>query len=285
MSPGLNLSSSFRSLNFSMNNLSGNFSFLWLRNLTNLERIDLSGNVRLAVGVNFPGWTPPFQLKELVLSRCDIDKKIFAEPHFLRIQNYLEVLGLSNNNLSGSFPSWLFTQKPTLLYLNLGNNLLSWSLDQIVHSRTSIQAISLSQNRISGHLPANISSIFPNTTFLDFSGNSISGRIPSHLCNISSLEYLNLSNNNLSGELPSCLFSDHPMLKTLKVSNNKLSGPILGGKSHLSIKWELYLDGNNFEGELPRYLKGRFESMGTLDFHGNKLSGKPKFFLWFLPNL
>ncbi|CAL5029692.1 unnamed protein product [Urochloa decumbens] len=280
-----NISSSLRMLDISMNKLSGNFSFLWLRNLRNLEKIDLSGNVDLAIGVNFPGWTPPFQLKELLLSGCDTDKTIFAQPHFLRTQNYLEVLDLSNNSLSGSFPSWLFAPQSTLVYLNLRNNLLSGSLDHIKSTQTNLLAISLSSNNISGHLPANISSIFPNAAFLDFSGNTISGEIPSDLCNISSLEYLDLSYNNLSGELPSCLFADHPILKTLKLSNNKLGGPILGGKSHLSIRWEIYLDGNNFEGELPRYLTGNFEFQGTMDFHGNKLSGKLNVSLWFLPNL
>ncbi|CAL5070383.1 unnamed protein product [Urochloa decumbens] len=280
-----NISSSFRTLDISMNKLSGNFSFHWLRNLTNLEKINLSGNVQLAIGVNFPGWTPPFQLKELLLSDCGIDKSIFAEPHFLRTQNCLEVLDLSNNSLSGSFPSWLFAPHSTLLYLNIGNNLLSGSLDQIISAQTNLLAISLSLNRISGHLPANISSIFPNATLLDFSGNTIAGEIPSGLCNISSMEYLDLSNNNLSGELPSCLFADHPILKTLKVSNNKLGGPVLGGKNNLSIRWEIYLDGNNFEGELPRYLTGNFEYTGTMDFHGNKLSGKLDVSLWILPNL
>ncbi|CAL5014535.1 unnamed protein product [Urochloa decumbens] len=280
-----NISSSFRTLDTSMNKLSGNFSFLWLRNLSNLEKIYLSGNVHLAIGVNFPGWTPPFQLKELLLSGCGIDKSIIAEPHFLRTQNYLEVLDLSNNNLSGSFPSWLLAPQSTLLYVNLGNNLLSGSLDQIISAQTNLLAISLSSNCISGDLPANISSIFPNATLLDFSGNTISGEIPSDLCNISGMEYLDLSNNNLSGELPSCLFADHPILKTLKVSNNKLGGPILGGKSHLSIRWEIYLDGNNFEGELPRNLTGNFEFRGTMDFHGNKLSGKLDVSLWILPNL
>lgn len=77
MSSNLNHSSSFRTVNNSMNNLSGNFSFHWLRNMANLEKIDFSRNVHLAVGVNFPGWKPPFQLKELLLSGCDVDKSIF----------------------------------------------------------------------------------------------------------------------------------------------------------------------------------------------------------------
>lgn len=57
-----NLSLSLKSLRFSQNNLSGQLSFFWLRNLSKLEEIDLSGNTNLTLHVNVPGWVPPFQL-------------------------------------------------------------------------------------------------------------------------------------------------------------------------------------------------------------------------------
>uniref|UniRef100_J3M207 non-specific serine/threonine protein kinase n=1 Tax=Oryza brachyantha TaxID=4533 RepID=J3M207_ORYBR len=280
-----NITSEFKTFNFSMNNLSGEFSFFWLRNLHKLEKIDVSGNANLVVVVNFPTWSPSFQLKMLVLSGCNLDKSIVTEPHFLRTQHQLEVLDLSNNSLSGSMPNWLFTERATLVYLNLGNNSLTGSLGPIWYPQVNLKAISLPMNRISGHLPANISSVFPNMSFLDVSSNTISGEIPSSLCSISSMEYLDLSNNSLSGELPSCMLTDYPMLKTLKVSKNKLGGPIFGGKNHLSIKWELFLDSNEFEGTLPLNLTADFDANGTLDLHDNKLSGRLDFSQWNLSNL
>lgn len=60
ISPSSNLSLSLKGLRFSQNNLSGKLSFFWLRNLTKLEEINLSGNINLAVDVNIPGWVPPF---------------------------------------------------------------------------------------------------------------------------------------------------------------------------------------------------------------------------------
>jgi len=128
-----NLSLSLKSLRFSQKNLSGKLSFYWLRNLTKLEEINLSGNTNLTVHVNIPGWVPPFQLKQLALSGCDLDRAIIEEPHFLRTQLHLEELDLSNNNLPGSMPNWLFTKEATLVNLNLDNNSLTGSLVPIRH--------------------------------------------------------------------------------------------------------------------------------------------------------
>uniref|UniRef100_A0A0D9ZRL3 non-specific serine/threonine protein kinase n=1 Tax=Oryza glumipatula TaxID=40148 RepID=A0A0D9ZRL3_9ORYZ len=285
VTPSSNITSALKTFNFSMNNLSGEFSFFWLRNLTKLQKIDVSGNANLVVAVNFPSWSPSFQLKVLVLSGCNLDKNIVREPIFLRTQHQLEVLDLSNNSLSGSMHNFLFTEQTTLVYLNLGNNSLTGSLGPIWYPQVNLQAISLPMNRISGHLPANISSVFPNMSFLDVSSNTISGEIPSSLCNITRMEYLDLSNNSLSGELPNCLLTEYPILTTLKVSNNKLGGPIFGGTNHLSIKHALYLDGNKFEGTLPRYLTADFDAHGTLDLHDNNLSGKLDFSQWNLSTL
>jgi hypothetical protein len=83
INPSSNVSLSLKSLQLSQNKLSGSFSFIWLRNLTKLEEIDLSDNSNLVVDVNIPGWTPLFQLKQLLLSGCDLDKIIIAEPRFL----------------------------------------------------------------------------------------------------------------------------------------------------------------------------------------------------------
>ncbi|KAF7011733.1 hypothetical protein CFC21_026012 [Triticum aestivum] len=199
INPSSNLSSSLKSLRFSQNNLSGRLSFVWLGNLTKLEEIDLSGNANLAV--NISGWTPPFQLKQLLLSACDLDKNIIAEPHFLRTQRHLEVLDLSNNNLSCSMPNWLFTEEATLQVLNLGNNSLTGSLDPIWHTQYSLSSIDIHMNHVAGQLPANLSSMFPILSVLDFSSNNLFGDIPTSLCEISFMGILDLSNNKLSGEV------------------------------------------------------------------------------------
>ncbi|KAM3371112.1 hypothetical protein ACQJBY_018468 [Aegilops geniculata] len=285
INPSSNLSLSLKSLRFSRNNLSGRLSFISLQSLTKLEEIDLSGNVNLAVDINIFGWTPLFQLKQLLLSGCDLDKNIIAEPHFLRTQRRLEVLHLSNSNLSGSMPNWLFTKEATLQDLNLGNNLLTGSLDPIWHTQSSLSVIKIHMNHITGQLPANLSSMFPNLHVLDFSSNDLFGHIPTSMCEISSMELIDLSNNKLSGGggVPACVFTNYPWLILLKVSNNRLDGPIFGGMNNLSNIYELFLDGNKFKGTLPHDLAGK--SINVIDLHDNELSGELDTSFWNLPAL
>ncbi|KAG2605115.1 hypothetical protein PVAP13_4NG117300, partial [Panicum virgatum] len=258
LSPSSNLSSSLKSLRFSQNNLSGKLSFYWLRNLTKLEEVDLSGNTNLAVHVNIPGWVPPFQLKRLALSGCDLDRAIIEEPHFLPTQIYLEELDLSNNNLSGSMPNWLFTKEATLVNLDLGYNSLTGSLDPIGHPQTALQYMSISNNHITGQLPMGFGSMFPCLSTLDFRHNNFYGHIPMSLCHINRMRLLDLSNNNFSGELPACVFTDFPDMRIFSISNTQL------------------------EGTLPRLLSG---SLLIISLHDNKLSGELDTSFWNLSRL
>ncbi|KAJ1258357.1 hypothetical protein BS78_10G069100 [Paspalum vaginatum] len=267
-----NLSLSLKSLRFSQNNLSGKLSFFWLGNLTELEEIDLSGNTNLAVDVNIPGWVPPFQLKQLALS----------EPHFLRTQFHLEELDLSNNNLSGSMPNWLFTKDATLVNLNLGNNSLTGSLAPIWHPQTALKTMIISNNRITGQLPVGFGLMFPSLSTLDFSHNNFYGQIPISLCHINLMRLLDLSNNNFSGELPPCVFTDFPELWIFSISNNQLGGLVFGGMSNLSVGFALHLGSNKFEGTLPRHLSGK---VFIMNLNGNNLSGELDPSFWNLTNL
>ncbi|VAH37932.1 unnamed protein product [Triticum turgidum subsp. durum] len=278
INPSSDLSLSLKSLRFSQNNLSGRLAFVWLGNLTKLEEIDLSGNAKLVIDVNIPGWTPPFQLKQLLLCGCDLDKNIISRPEFLGTQRHLKVLDLSNNNLSGSMPNWLFTKEATLQDLNLRNNSPTGSLDPIWHTQSSLSHIDIHMNHVTGELPANLSSMFPVLYDLDFSINDLFGHIPTSMCEISSIGYLDLSNNKLSGEVPACVFTNYPELSVLKVSNNKLGGPIFGGMNNLSNIYELRLDGNKFKGTLPHDLAGKL--VRVIDLHDNQLSGELNVSFW-----
>ncbi|KAL6651512.1 hypothetical protein ACP70R_010437 [Stipagrostis hirtigluma subsp. patula] len=270
MSSSSNISSSLQTLKLSANNLNGTFDFFWLRNCTMLKKIDLSGNTDLAIDVKFHGRVPPFQLKTLLLSWCKLDRSIIAGPNFLGTQRHLQILDLSNTNLTGSMPDWIFTSGPTLVYLDLANNSLVGSINPMWQHQSNLQMINISTNHFIGQLPSNISLVFPNLKVLDASHNIMSGYLPPSLCNISSMALVDLSNNKFTGEVPTCLFTDIPMLEILKLSNNNLGGSIFGGASNVSVGI-IYLDSNNFEGSLPSNLSGGFAFM---DLHDNKLSGK-----------
>jgi len=277
-----NLSSSLQTLKLSANNLNGTFDFFWLRNCTMLKNIDLSRNADLAIDVKFWGYVPKFQLRKLMLSGCNLDNSIIAGPNFLGTQLHLQILDLSNNNLAGSLPDWIFRNEASLVYLDLANNSLVGSLNLMWQRQSNLQMVNISKNRFVGQLPTNISSVFPNLTVLDASYNSISRDLQPSLCNISRLAYMDLSNNKLTGEVPPCLFTNCSELKILKLSNNNLGGTILSGVRNLSFISAIYLASNNFEGALPNYLSGHLEIM---DLHDNKLSGELDVSFWNLSSL
>ncbi|XP_014661016.2 putative leucine-rich repeat receptor-like serine/threonine-protein kinase At2g24130 [Setaria italica] len=229
MSSFASISSALRTLNLSGNNLNGAFHFFWLRNCTMLEKVDLSGNSDLSIDVKFHGLVPPFQLRSLVLSGCNIDDSIIVGPNFLGTQRHLQMLDLSHSNLTGSIPNWIFTNIATLVYLDIASNSLVGSIDPMWQHQSALQMINISSNHLVGQLPTNIGSAFPGLEVLAVSNNVISGYLPPSLCNIIDIIIVDLSNNKFTGEVPTCLFTDLPSLQILKLSNNNLGGSIFGG--------------------------------------------------------
>lgn len=160
ISSNSNISSSLQTLMLPANNLNGTFDFYWLRNCTVLKKIDLSGNPNLFVDVKFRRRVPPFQLRALLISGCRLDNSIIVGPNFQSTPNQLQILYLSDNNLAGSVPYWIFKNVETLVYLDLANNSLIGSLDPMWQHRSNIQRINISMNHFVGQLPAKIGSLF-----------------------------------------------------------------------------------------------------------------------------
>lgn len=281
ISSASNLSSSLQTLKLSDNYLNGTFDFFWLRSCTMIKTVSLSRNPNLGIDVKFHGQVPLFQLRALMLSGCDLDDSIIAGPNFLATQRHLEILDLSNNNLSGSIPNWIFTDEATLTYLNIARNSLIGSLGSMWQHKSVLRVINISMNCFSGQLPSNISLLFPSLVVLDASHNFINGSIPPSLCDITRMGIIDLSSNKLSGEVPSCLFTNYPP-QILKLSNNNLGGVIFGGASNLSTARAIYLDSNNFDGTLSSNLSG---NLNVIDLHDNKLSGELNASFWHLSSL
>jgi len=152
-----NISPLLQTLKLSDNNLNGTFAFFWLRKCTMLNTISLSQNADLAIDVKFRGQVPIFQLRALMLSGCHLDKSILTGPGFLATQRHLEILDLSNNNLAGSIPDWIFNNEATLTYLNIASNSLVGSLDSMWQHKSELRIINISMNHLEGQLPTNIS--------------------------------------------------------------------------------------------------------------------------------
>ncbi|KAH0867299.1 hypothetical protein HID58_074321, partial [Brassica napus] len=137
------------------------------------------------------------QFRYVYLSGCNITEF----PEFIRDQRNLDSLDLSNNNIKGQLPDWLWRLEE-LQVVKLSNNSLSGfdgSLKAVTGSQ--INVLDLSSNAFQGPL------FIPSTsiTYLFVSNNNFTGEVPQLICGLTSPTIIDLSNNNFHGYIPRCL--------------------------------------------------------------------------------
>ncbi|TYI91887.1 hypothetical protein E1A91_D02G027100v1 [Gossypium mustelinum] len=269
---------SFSSMKLDMFVQLNNLRTLWLNNISLLIE---SENRSLT----FP------QLESLSLRSCNLTEF----PEFIKRQDKLVHLDLSNNHIHGVVPNWLW--KSSLSWVDLSFNVIDFpkqlpssdsnfsfpmlrrlllgscnisAFPEFLKSQENLEAFDASSNNLSGPIPNWLCNMSQLHTF-DVSYNNLSGSIPNWLCNMSHLHTFEVSHNNLSGSIPNCL-DNMSQLYIFYVSYNNLSGPIpncLGNMSALS--W-LGLQGNNFSGMIPKFSKAT--QLLFLKVSENRLEGK-----------
>ncbi|KAI4365462.1 hypothetical protein MLD38_021447 [Melastoma candidum] len=269
------------------NDLWGDVGVLF-QQFRNVEHVDLSLN-RFFGSINV-GISNASSLantaKYLNLSHNNLNGGFF-DGETIQMFTNLEVLDLSNNSITGLFPS--FSSLPNLKILKLRNNLLFGSMPEslfeagsqlqeldlsgngftgsisTVNSMT-LKILNLSSNQISGSLPTSLKSCIS----LDLSKNMITDDVSTLETWEASLDYLDLSSNMLSGSIPS-LTSQYQSLTTLKISNNSLGGNLPSlSRSYLKLS-VLDLSSNELQGMIP----GGFflSTLTSLNLSGNQLTG------------
>lgn len=277
----------FRDLNrllLSFNNFSGHLQLDIIRNLGNLTSLDLSYNnlsIDLSDGnSSFPTFP---QLSMLKLAYCNL--KTF--PALIN-QSKLISLDLSDNQITGKVPSWVWNG--SLTYLNLSCNLLE-ELERPISIR-SLSVIDLHLNRLKGAIPIpSISSIYidysknyfnsipadigNNLTFailFSVSNNNLSGPIPQSICSAIYLQVLDLSNNGFTGSIPQCLIENiTETLGVLNLGNNSLTGTIMGEFPESCALKTLDFNGNHLGGEVPKSLEN-CEFLEVLNLRNNQIN-------------
>eukprot|EP00581_Thalassiosira_minuscula_P017724 CAMPEP_0183720730 /NCGR_PEP_ID=MMETSP0737-20130205/13260_1 /TAXON_ID=385413 /ORGANISM="Thalassiosira miniscula, Strain CCMP1093" /LENGTH=1706 /DNA_ID=CAMNT_0025950645 /DNA_START=265 /DNA_END=5385 /DNA_ORIENTATION=- len=188
----------------------------------------------------------------------------------------LKVLNLSNNELSGSMPS--FAKLSKLQIVDFRGNSISGSLSpDFLLSATFLQHLDLSENEITGNLHSWIPPA--SLKYLNFSSNYLASSIPVELGlnNGVGLEFLDLSNNWFTFEFQESFYRNMENLTSLRLSHNRLVGTLTSyeGVYYPKLK-ELDVSHNSMEGEIPQNLfEGNQLATGAirLDISHNRFRG------------
>ncbi|KAF8704896.1 hypothetical protein HU200_031137 [Digitaria exilis] len=265
------------------NNLTGMVELNSLWRLPNLILLDLSNNkiVVLEGPDNYLMVSLP-NIVLLNLASCSITKF----PSILKHLNYLNGLDLSNNNMHGGIPRWVWEKWS--INPNLSNNKfnsvgyetflpicatildLSFNLfEGSIPLPNSAQVLDYSSNMFSS-MPHNFSTQLGGTYVFKASRNNLSGNIPTSFCMVAEFQVLDLSYNNLSGPLPSCMMEDANELQVLSLKNNQLRGELPHNINESCSLEILELGGNWINGQLPRSLAS-CKYLEVLDIQNNQI--------------
>ncbi|KAG0521515.1 hypothetical protein BDA96_08G167400 [Sorghum bicolor] len=246
--PGLFLSySSFLALDLRYNQFKGTLD--WIQDLSEIKMLLLGGN-------RFYGQIPP--------SLCHLE--------------YLNIVDLSHNKLSGSLPPCIggisfgyltndeFLPMDSGMSLDVGLSVMdnddpkfSYDTDYVLQGFTFstkgnvyiysrgffnlMSGIDLSANMLSGEIPWEIGNL-SHVKSLNLSHNLFSGQIPATIANMSAVESLDLSHNKLNGQIP-WQMTQMSSLEVFSVAYNNLSGCIPNLAQFSSFSGDSYLGNAN----------------------------------------
>lgn len=254
---------------------------LGLRYLSTLElsynKISINVNVKKVNHTSFP------TLTNLNLASCNM--KTF--PSFLRNKSRLGLLDLSNNQIQGKMPNWIWRLQ-NLRSLNVSHNMLTDLEGPLQNLTYKLIGLDLHNNQLRGpipvfpkyasyldysmnkfrSLPQDIGNYLNFTIFLSLSNNNLQGSLPDSLCNASNLEVLDMSNNNISGIIPTCLMTQN--LVVLNLKKNNLLGSIPDVYPPSCALRTLDLQKNNLDGQIPKSL-ANCSTMEVLDLANNNI--------------
>ncbi|KAG2720804.1 hypothetical protein I3760_02G051500 [Carya illinoinensis] len=223
-----------------------------LINCTKLEAINLGNN---QIHDIFPSWLGILpELRILILRSNKLYGTIGSSDSNFDFPK-LHIIDLSNNDLTGKFPSehflnWKAMQivdAESLKYVEESHTMVtragervsrrhSYSMTMIIKGMDTLYdrvpdfliVIDLSNNRFDGEIPEVVGNL-KGLNLLNLSSNFLTGPIPFKLANLTWLESLDLSQNKLFGAIPPQL-TELTFLSHFNVSHNRLTGPIPHGK-------------------------------------------------------
>ncbi|XVF78899.1 hypothetical protein PTKIN_Ptkin14bG0174900 [Pterospermum kingtungense] len=313
------------SLDLSNNLIQGKLSKEEIKWGKNLLTLDLSQNLLtvlegypwrtisyLQLGSNQlegPFLVPPPSTNFLSISK---NKLVGEIPSSICNSVWIEILDLSNNNLSGAIPECLNSGVMNLSVLDLSNNKFTGNIPNIFPKGNMLRTIQLNNNDFDGPLPKSLVNCV-ELEVLNLGNNKINDTFPHWLGTLPQLQVLVLHANHFHGQLIHSEKESHfSSLRILDLSHNELSGSLstsyfksfksmmnLSGvgvgymwndkyyrdsvvvtikgveielERILTIFTTIDMSSNKFEGKFPETI-GKLISLQVLNFSHNKLTG------------
>ncbi|KAL0452193.1 UNVERIFIED_CONTAM: Receptor-like protein 6 [Sesamum latifolium] len=255
-------------LSLGANKFTGSLKLEAFQNLENLTSLDLSFN-SLTIGTDQPDLMFP-KLQELKLSKCNLTEF----PTFLKKQDQLRILNLSNNQIQGYVPKWLWTS--SLNELDLSQNAVDFpeepnqgdSANSILSPLVKLAMRSCKVFRFPEFLK-----LLDGLWYLDLSGNNIEGQVPNWIWH-STLQYVNISHNRLNSVEEFSPYVSLNLLATLDIRGNLLQGSLPSGICSLSSLSILDASHNQLSGSIPECL-GMMSNLTVLNLQGNNYQQIP----------
>ncbi|KAM1442200.1 hypothetical protein ACFX13_010096 [Malus domestica] len=273
----------------SSNNFTGFFLLNDIQQLRNLSSLDLSFN---SLSINYNDTNSSHSSFPKITNLKLASSNLRRIPGFLRKQSTLSTLDLSQNQIHGEIPNWIW-RLSNLVQLNLSCNslvnlsgpflnLTSYLSVLDLHSNQlqgpipmlppSASYLDYSRNNFSSSIPADIGDFLMSTVFFSLASNNVHGFIPESVCKAIYLQVLDLSNNSLSGMIPQCLTAMSRPLGVLNLRTNNLTGAIPDNFPRYCSWKTLDLNGNQIGGKFPESL-GNCKLLEVLNLGNNQFSG------------
>ncbi|XP_048324686.2 receptor-like protein 6 [Ziziphus jujuba] len=264
-------------LELNSNSFSGTVDLGIFSKMKNIKNLDLSDNSLSISNVRMISTLPMFWI--LTLSSCNISEF----PGFLKDQNHLTVLDLSNNKIGGLIPKWFLSIGiETLYFLDLSSNFISgWEEAPLKLPWKILNMLDFHSNQLRG---SPVVPPPPSILFFLISENNLTGRIHPLFCELSNLKILDMSNNQLDGTIPQCLGNFSNSLEILDLKGNNFHGNIPHMSTNASNLKTLDLSYNHLQGKVPKSLLN-CKDLEVLNLGHNKINDKFPFWLQNLSEL
>ncbi|XP_022716770.1 receptor-like protein 12 [Durio zibethinus] len=252
---------------------------------------------------------PPPSTRVFLISKNRLRGQL---PSSICSLNSLEILDLSDNNLSGTFPTCLGAFSDGLSILDLHRNNFHGNIPDSFVKGNVLQTINLSNNDLDGPLPKSLMNC-SMLEVLNVGNNKINDTFPHWLGALPELKVFVLRSNNFHGQINnSNIGSSFPNLRIFDLSRNEFSGSLptcfesfnsmmasadvvvryMGDRrayyhdsvvvtmKGVDVKFEriltiftaIDLSSNLFGGEIPEIV-GKLSSLQVLNFSHNNLTG------------